>query len=130
MTNKISKNDYYAYAITLEVDANETKEDSIRIDRGGDFIVYQINAFSYNVSDLKENDLFTIHIKDSGSGKDWFSQPLWSYNILSNYSKPSLNKLKMGKLVKANDQIFITIKNYSDKKIRVQIVLEGYRILK
>lgn len=129
MKNIISK-DYYAYAITLEVDANETKEDSIRIDRGGDFVVYQINAFSYNVSDLTENNLFTIHIKDSGSGKDWFSQPLWSYNILSNYSKPSLNKLKLGKIVKANDQIFITIKNYSNNKIRVQIVLEGYKLNK
>lgn len=125
---KEKNHEYYSYAITLDVLANETKEDSIRIDKGGDFIVNQINGYAFNIIDKQENYFFTILLKDSGSGKDWFSQPVWAVNILSNYSKPSLNRLKIGKVVKANDQIFVSIRNFSDKNIRVQIVLEGYKI--
>lgn len=127
------KHDYYVYALTFELNPNETKEDSIRIDRGGDFVVYQINGYAYTLDNNNNitgtTDKLTIHIKDSGSAKDWFKEPLWFNNILSNYSRPSLNKLKMGKVVKANDQIFVSVKNYDTSKIRIQICLEGYRIL-
>lgn len=127
MDKKQNNLEYYAYSITLDVPANSTKEDSIRIDKGGDFIVHQINGYSFNLDDKQENYFFTIMLKDSGSGKDWFSQPLFAVNILSNYSKPSLNKLKIGKKIKGNDQVFVSIKNFSNKDIRVQIVLEGYK---
>ncbi|MCS7231751.1 MAG: hypothetical protein RMJ67_06405 [Elusimicrobiota bacterium] len=128
MKQDTKKKEYYAYSITLELQPNETKEDSIRIDRGGDFVVYQINGYAFKISDLSPTDRVTIHIKDSGSGKDWFREPLWFNNILSNYSRPSLNKIKLGKIVKANDQIFISVRNYEQTTIRIQIVLEGYRI--
>lgn len=121
--------DFYQYNKTFILNPNETKEDSIRIDKGGDFVCVKLLGLAQI---LGANDVitgltddYTLSIKDTGSARDWSNEPMWALCVVSNYSKQQVAKIH--KLIRANDQVFITVRNYTASKLRIQIVLEGYR---